>query len=102
MPAYIIVYRETPISDPESIAEYSRRNRDASAEFQAQFGMKPLAIYGNSEAPEGANPDGIVLLEFPDMAAAKAWYESPAYQDVIPLRTKAAEWRIVIVEGLPS
>lgn len=79
MPAYIIVYRETPVRDASAIAEYSRRNRENAAEFQAQFSNQPLVVYGRSEAPEGRNPDGVVLLQFPTFEDAKAWYESPAY-----------------------
>jgi uncharacterized protein (DUF1330 family) len=100
MAAYIIVYRETPLTDPAVMAEYSARNREQARNWQTQFGLEPLSIYGQSVAPEGANPDGIVLLKFPSMADAKAWYDSPAYQAVIPLREQAAEWRVVIVEGL--
>lgn len=102
MPAYIIVYRETPVRDQAKIDEYSRRNRENAADFQAQFGTRPLVVYGRSEAPEGANPDGVVVLEFPTYEAAKAWYESPAYQEALPFRADAAEWRVVIVEGLPG
>lgn len=99
MPAYIIVYRETPVRDEQSIAEYSRRNRSNAAEFQSTYGLKPLVIYGKSEAPEGANPDGITMLEFPTYEAAKAWYDSPAYQEALAFRVDAADWRAVIVEG---
>ncbi len=100
MAAYIIVYRETPLTDPDAMAEYSARNREAAGDWQARYGLKPLAVYGAAQAPEGANPDGVVLLRFPTMADAKAWYDSPAYQAVIPLRERAAQWRVVIVEGL--
>lgn len=102
MPAYLIVYRETPVRDDASIAEYSRRNRENAADWQAQFGIRPLVVYGRSVAPEGANPDGIVMLEFPTYEAAKAWYESPAYQEALPFRQNAADWRAVIVEGTPT
>jgi uncharacterized protein (DUF1330 family) len=99
MPAYIIVYRESAIRDEQAIKEYSRRNQENAANSQQQFGIKPFVVYGRSEAPEGHNPDGIVVLQFPTFADAKAWYEGPAYQEAIPFRTKAADWRVVIVEG---
>lgn len=102
MPAYIIVYRETPVRDEAAIAEYSRRNRENAADFQARFSSKPLVVYGRSEAPEGANPDGIVIMEFPTYEDAKGWYESPAYQQALAFRKDAADWRVVIVEGLPG
>lgn len=100
MPAYMIVYRETPITDPEAIAEYSRRNRENAQTFQDQFGTTPRVIYGNVEAFEGATPDGVVVLEFPTMEAARGWYESEAYQEALRFRQKAAEWRVVLVEGI--
>ena len=102
MPAYIIVYRETPVRNEEQIAEYSRRNRENAAGFQQRFGIRPLVAYGHSEAPEGANPDGVVLLQFPTVEDAKAWYDSPAYQEALAFRKNAADWRVVIVEGLPG
>jgi len=41
-----------------------------------------------------------VILEFPDLEAAKQWYESPGYQEVKTLREGAANLRMVAVEGL--
>lgn len=100
MPAYLIVYRETPITDPEAIEEYSRRNRENAGSSQADFGIRPLVVYGRAEGLEGATPDGVVMLEFPTIEAARSWYESSAYQGALPFRQKAAEWRVVLVEGI--
>lgn len=102
MPAYIIVYRETTVRDQQKIEEYSRRNRENAATSQQDFGTEPLVVYGRSEAPEGDNPDGVVLLKFPTYEKAKAWYESPAYQEALAFRKDAADWRVIIVEGLPE
>jgi uncharacterized protein (DUF1330 family) len=38
--------------------------------------------------------EGIVLIEFPDMAAAKAWYESPAYQKGKAAQGRCGGWRV--------
>ena len=43
--------------------------------------------------------DGVVLLEFPDLAGAKAWYESEAYQEAKKLRDGAADTELFIVDG---
>lgn len=102
MPAYIIVYRESPVRDQARIEEYSRRNHENASAFQEQFGIHPLVVYGRSGAPEGANPDGIVIMQFPTYEDAKAWYDSPAYQEALAARREAADWRVVIVEGLPA
>ncbi len=100
MPAYLIVYRETPVTDPVAIAEYSRRNQENAATSQAEFGVTPRVVYGRAEGLEGATPDGVVVLEFPTMEAARGWYESDAYQQALPFRQQAAEWRVVLVEGI--
>ena len=40
----------------------------------------------------GENPHAdIVVIRFPDTAAVDAWFGSPAYQALIPLRQQAAE-----------
>lgn len=102
MPAYIIVYRESPVTDQAAIDEYSRLNRENASAFQEEFGIRPLVVYGASDALEGSNPDGIVMLQFPTVEDARAWYDSPAYQKALTIRKEAADWRVVIVEGLPG
>lgn len=73
------------------------RDREQAHTWQAVYGLEPLVIYGQSLAPEDANPDGMVVLKFPSLYKVRAWYGSPEYQAVIPLREKAATWRVVIV-----
>ena len=41
-----------------------------------------------------------MIVEFPDLDAARAWYASPAYQAILPLRTTHIEGDAVIVEGV--
>ena len=43
--------------------------------------------------------EGVVLIEFPDVAAAKAWYESPAYQKAKQHRDGAADTEFFIIDG---
>ena len=96
MPAYLIALRESPVRDPEAMAEYQRMNR----ENKGDFALKPLAVYGATEALEGEAPDGTIVMEFPTVEDAKAWYNNPSYQAAIPFRQKAADYRMFIVEGL--
>jgi uncharacterized protein (DUF1330 family) len=44
-------------------------------------------------------PERVVIIEFPDMAALKAWYTSPEYQPLIPLRQASATDMIITLEG---
>lgn len=61
---------------------------------------KVLAAYGKHESVEGAPIDGAVIIEFPDAAAAKAWYHSPAYQEVVKHRFAGGDYRGFITEAL--
>ncbi len=62
--------------------------------------LKPLALYGKFEVLEGPAIEGAVILEFPTVAAAKTYYNSPAYQDAVKHRFLGADYRVFIVEGL--
>jgi len=100
MAAYIIFIREEEVRDEEALARYSASNRANTKPWMEQFSIKPLAVYGALEALEGDAADGVVLLEFPTMQDARAWYESPEYQAAIADRNKAAQYRAIIFEGL--
>jgi len=41
------------------------------------------------------------MLEFPSMEKARAWYDSPEYQEVLPIRLDANRDKMVMFEGLP-
>lgn len=95
MPAYVIMIRDRMI-DPAEFAAYGAKAREARGDHK----ITPLAFYGPHQALEGPDPDGVVILQFPTAAEARAWYESPAYQDALQHRLKGAEYRVVIVEGV--
>ncbi|WP_310532010.1 DUF1330 domain-containing protein [Novosphingobium sp.] len=97
MATYMIFIREGTIVDHEAMAAYQSGNRGANAAASA---MKPLVVYGELETLEGDAADGVVVLQFPDRDAAKAWYFSPEYQEKVKLRQKAAPYRCLMVEGL--
>lgn len=96
MPAYVIFIREEPVRDPDAMAEYRRINRQNVGDFK----LKPLVVYGATEAVEGKAPDGVIVLEFPTVEDAKAWYNSPGYQAAVPHRLRAANYRAIIVQGV--
>ncbi|OMI39774.1 hypothetical protein SPAR_09171 [Streptomyces sparsogenes DSM 40356] len=49
---------------------------------------------------EGSWPGSVVLIEFPGPAEARAWYESPAYQEILRLCTDHIEGDLILVEGV--
>jgi len=95
MPAYIIV--ETDIHDPEQYEQY----RAASPGAVASGGGRFVARGGELAVLEGDwNPSRIVILEFPDLEAAKRFYDSPEYVEARKLREGAANLKMVAVEGI--
>jgi uncharacterized protein (DUF1330 family) len=94
MPAYVVFVREGPVVDPEAMAAYQGRLRSGPVP-----GMKPLVVYGPTETIEGEPCEGMVLLEFPDVESARAWYFSEEYQEAAKLRQQGAPYRGFIVEG---
>ena len=95
MSAYVIMIRDR-LTDAEEFATYGKMAKAA----RGPTPPKPLAFYGPKETLEGLEADGAVILEFPDMAAAKAWYESPDYQAAKVHRLAAADYRVILVEGV--
>jgi uncharacterized protein (DUF1330 family) len=55
--------------------------------------------YGHHEVVEVPEIEGVVILEFPTIEAAKAWYDSPAYRGT-RASLQRAEYRAVIVQGV--
>ncbi|BFM50765.1 DUF1330 domain-containing protein [Marinomonas sp. THO17] len=82
MPSYIVVDL-TPL-DKEKLSEYSALAADTFAPYHGHFIAKGAieVLHGDALHPMKA------IIEFPDKESAKAWYESPAYQALIPLREK--------------
>jgi uncharacterized protein (DUF1330 family) len=95
MPAYVIV--ETDVHDPEQYARYQAASPDTVHAGGGRFVVRG----GELRVLEGDwNPSRLVVLEFPDLEAAKRWYASPEYQEAIRLREGAASLRMVAVQGL--
>ena len=50
---------------------------------------------------EGAwNLPGTVILRFPSVKAAQAWYDDPEYLQLAEIRHRAADANLAIVDGL--
>ncbi len=63
-------------------------------------GAKPLAVYTPFKLMEGEGPiEGMVVVEFPDMATIERWYSGPGYQAVKKYREGAADIDLIFIEG---
>jgi uncharacterized protein (DUF1330 family) len=96
MAAYVVFLREGPVHTPAEMAEYQRKSRENPVDPN----LKPLTLYGALTPLEGEAPDGAVILQFPTVEHAKAWYYGPHYQASSPHRRAAAPYRGFIIEGM--
>jgi uncharacterized protein (DUF1330 family) len=94
MAAYVLV--NVKVTDPVRYAAYRQLAQDAIA----HHGGKYLARGGETAVLEGNwTPDRIVLLEFPTLDAARAFYHSPEYGAAKAARAGAAEMSMIAVAG---
>ena len=95
MPAYLIV--ETEILDPVQYELY----KAAAQVSVAAHGGRYVVRGGEVDVIEGDwKPERMVVLEFPDLAAIRKFYDSPDYAEAIALREGAARFRMVAAEGI--
>jgi uncharacterized protein (DUF1330 family) len=95
MSAYWIGEHE--ITDRKKFEEYLRK----VVPMIERFGGRYLTRPGSHEVLEGSwCPNQVVLIEFPDMAALKAWYQAPEYQPLIALRRDAGTDVLIAIEGI--
>ena len=85
MPAYLIA--EHIITDKAKFDEYRTR----VGPMIATYGGRYITRGGSHRFPEGGHwqPERVVIIEFPDMAALEKWYRSPEYQPLIELRKQS-------------
>jgi uncharacterized protein (DUF1330 family) len=96
MAAYAVFIRDST-QDARGMETYLQK---APGTF-AGHPVRVLSKYQRHEVLEGPDPEGIVLLEFPSMDEARAWYNSADYQEALKLRLKAANYRAILCEGTP-
>lgn len=95
MPAYVLV--DVDVTDPETYKEYRAK---AAPTVMAHGGRYVVRGGGQTHLEPGWDLHRTVVLEFPTVAAARAWYDSPDYRKVLPIRLRSSRSRLVILEGL--
>lgn len=68
------------VTDPEMLQQYGAGARPTLSEAEI------VAIDSSARTLEGEPRSRVVILKFPDEAAARRWYDSDAYREVMPLR----------------
>ncbi|MFC6885807.1 MULTISPECIES: DUF1330 domain-containing protein [Actinomadura] len=97
MTAYVIAHLQDAAPHPE-IAEYIERLPGTFAAYGGRY-----LVHGTRhEVKEGGWPGHVVMIGFPGIAEARAWWDSPEYREIAPLRSRHIEGDIILVEGVPE
>ena len=92
--AYLVFHNR--VHNPEKMQEYLSKVRETMASYNPEI----LVFAEHSEVIEGnTNLPRTIVMKFDSRDAAMAWYNSPAYQAVLPLRLEATEGFAVLVDG---
>ena len=89
---------EFELTEPEGIRPYSAQ---VESTFEP-YGGRYLVRGGQVTSLEGEATKRVVMIAFPSLAQAQAWYDSPAYRAIRPIRQQSAKSKVFIVEGLPN
>jgi uncharacterized protein (DUF1330 family) len=96
MAAYIMV--EIAIHDAQTYERY----KQLAPPSIAAYGGRYLVRGGAVEVLEGSwNPPRFVILEFPTVERARAWWSSPEYAPAKALRQACTQTDMILMEGLP-
>lgn len=94
-PVYVIGEADA-ITDPLAIKEYGAKASETLVPFNGHFVVRG----GKTETLDGgAPPKGIVVIAFDSSERAHAWYNSPAYSAIRPIRLGASKGRMFTVAG---
>lgn len=97
MPAFAIAHLQD-VQFGEDIVRYLQAVDDTFQPHGGRFrshGKRP-------EVLEGDWPGDVVVVEFPNLAAARAWYHSAAYQAILPLRLRHSRGDVILLDGVPD
>ncbi len=95
-PGYVIV--EFTVKDRDAFQQYAQGVPATLGPHGGRFIVRPGKIEGlKGDAPQGP----FAILAFESAEQAKKWAASAEYAALVPLRDKAADARIFIVEGVP-
>lgn len=95
MSAYTVA--EVTITNEEQMKAY----REWSTRAMQEFGAEVLVRGGRVEPLEGDwHPQRVVVLRFPDLDTAKAFYHSDTYTRAREVREGAGSIRMIAVEGI--
>jgi uncharacterized protein (DUF1330 family) len=95
MAAYVVV--NVDVKDPLKYEDYKKMVPPTLKPYGGRF----LVRGGHVQSREGTwQPKRFVILEFPTVDQAKAWYDSPEYAPAKTLRQATSTADLIIVDGV--
>ena len=95
MAAYVIV--QVDVNDPVRYEDYKKMVPESLAKFGGRFVVRG----GRTETLEGSwAPKRFVMVEFPDLERARAWWASEEYAEAKALRQATSSTEMILVEGV--
>ena len=94
MSVYVIV--QGKVENRGLLDQYVAKAGPAIKSYQGRtiaFDEEPEVVEGAIEHPR------TVIVEFPSMTAFRAWYDSPEYQEILPLRLKSTPGTLIVAKG---
>lgn len=88
---------EIEVTDPDLYADYT----PLAGSTVAAHGGRFIVRGGETVDLEGTAPRRFVVIEFPSLERARAWYDSAEYQEAAAVRQAASRGRLFLVEGAP-
>ncbi len=95
MSAFLVV--DTKIRNAAAYEEYKQRAKPIVEKYGGTYRVRGGAI--DLREADLWSPTRIVIIEFPDVASARAFADSDEYAPVKPIRQQNAACTLFIVEG---
>jgi len=97
MPAYVVI--DITVNDPHTYERYKLLAPPSIAAYHGKY----LVRGGRTEILEGEwQPSRLVILEFPTLEEAKAWWDSEEYSAAKALRQACTGTEMLLIEGFPG
>ena len=95
MSSFAVAHLRSITMGPD-VADYLARIDATLEPYSGRF-----LVHGSTvETLEGTWTGDLVVVEFPDRDRARAWYASPAYQQIVRLRTDNSDGSVILVDGV--
>lgn len=99
MTAYALAHlRREPRPVHPDIPDYLERIQATLDAHRGRF----LVHGGDVDVLEGGWAGDLVLIEFPDLSSARAWYDSPGYREILRLRTDHLTGDVILADGVAA